>query len=298
MARCMSCILKLLQPRKSVVLMMDGPAPRAKLLTQRARRADKAKRSKIEIDTALLSPGTPMMARVRNAVVYLICSRLQSQKYADVVFFFSGPGAHPPPQKNSHHAMTQTTHVQHNRTKRLSCVVATTEVAGEGETKVQERLLAHAAADATDTHCCFGSDADLILQSIAGTVRFFCRLLLVVQGIPAGHAMLGIVRQLRWLQVEKVSICLNFQKQDYLLDVNKLVQRVYGQRPGEEGPLSDVELSGARADFALLSLFMGNGAPSPFQPPPHDAACFSHCQPPPHDAACFLDPQLSRECFR
>ena len=30
-------ILKLLQPRKSVVLMMDGPAPRAKLLTQRAR---------------------------------------------------------------------------------------------------------------------------------------------------------------------------------------------------------------------------------------------------------------------
>ena len=190
-------ILKLLQPRKSVVVMMDGPAPRAKLLTQRARRADRAaKPQKTSIDTTQLSPGTPMMARVRRAVLYLIYSRLQSKTYADVAFFFSGP-----------------------------------EVAGEGETKVQERLLAHAAAEPADTHVCFGSDADLILQCVCATAH-------------------------------KVSVCLNLNKGDHLLDIGKLVQKVFNQRPGDNvkrpGALSDSELGGARSDFTLLSLFMGN----------------------------------------
>lgn len=190
-------ILKLLQPRKSVVMMMDGPAPRAKLITQRTRRADRAsKKQKTDIDTTLLSPGTPMMARVRRAVLYLIYSRLQSKQWCDVTFFFSGP-----------------------------------EVPGEGETKVQERLLGHATAEPSDTHCCFGSDADLIVQCMAATAR-------------------------------KVSVCLNFQNTDHLLDIGKLVQKVFGQRPGDNvkqpGALSDVELCHARGDFALLSLFMGN----------------------------------------
>lgn len=57
-----------------------------------------------------------MMARVRDSVLYLICARLQKERYAGVMFFWSGP-----------------------------------EVAGEGETKVQERLLAHALADPTDS---------------------------------------------------------------------------------------------------------------------------------------------------
>lgn len=33
------------------------------------------------------------MARVRNAVLYLIGSKLQSKTYGDLVFFFSGPGS-------------------------------------------------------------------------------------------------------------------------------------------------------------------------------------------------------------
>ncbi len=178
-------------------MMMDGPAPRAKLITQRIRRADRAaKKQKTEIDTTQLSPGTPMMARVRRAVLYLIYARLQSKQWSDVAFFFSGP-----------------------------------EVPGEGETKVQERLLAHAAAEPSDTHCCFGSDADLIVQCMAATAH-------------------------------KVSVCLNFQHADQLLDIGKLVQKIFGQRPGDNvkqpASLTDVELSSARGDFALLSLFMGN----------------------------------------
>ena len=151
-------ILKLLQPKKSVVVAMDGPAPRAKLLTQRARRARKdAAKEGPAVDTSMLTPGTPMMARVRHSVVYLICSRLQSQKYANITFFWTGP-----------------------------------EVAGEGETKVQERLLANTTANPNDSHCCFGSDADLIVQCIASASS-------------------------------NVSVCMNFQKQDHLLDIKQLV---------------------------------------------------------------------------
>ena len=51
------------------------------------------------MDTSLLTPGTPMMARVINAVIYLICARLQqAQKYANVAFFWTGPEVIGPPR--------------------------------------------------------------------------------------------------------------------------------------------------------------------------------------------------------
>ena len=59
----------------------------------------------------------------------------------------------------------------------------------------------------------------------------------------------------------KVFVCLNIQKQDHLLDVRQLVAAAYSQPPEKakgRGGMPEAELRGARRDFALLSLLMGN----------------------------------------
>lgn len=65
-------ILKLLGPRKSVVVAMDGPAPRAKLLTQRARRLRNEAKGKDgpAVDTALLSPGEARLPHYTSVLCY------------------------------------------------------------------------------------------------------------------------------------------------------------------------------------------------------------------------------------
>eukprot|EP00878_Enallax_costatus_P009861 GHUV01010298.1.p1 GENE.GHUV01010298.1~~GHUV01010298.1.p1 ORF type:complete len:210 (+),score=59.01 GHUV01010298.1:183-812(+) len=134
-------ILRLTNPRKSVMLAIDGPAPLAKLITQRERRKKsftseerkkerqhnssssnnkKQKRSTVVSSTAL-TPGTPFMHDVAVSCSYFICSRLATAKWRQVEFELSGP-----------------------------------TVAGEGEVKILGRLARprHPAAVApTDTHC-------------------------------------------------------------------------------------------------------------------------------------------------
>jgi hypothetical protein len=73
-------------------------------------------------------------------------------------------------------------------------------------------------------HCCFGSDADLIVQCVASTGQ-------------------------------DVSVCLNLNKKDYLLSIPKLVASVLSKPLPSMGAPA---LAAARYDFALLSLFMGN----------------------------------------
>ena len=51
-----------------------------------------------------------------------------------------------------------------------------------------------------------------------------------------------------------VSVCLNINKKDHLLDIKALVAELYKPLPR----LSVPSLAAARYDFALMSLFMGN----------------------------------------
>ena len=89
--RELDATLRVLQPRKSVVLAFDGPGPLAKLLTQRKRRLKASRQSKYKMSGLNITPGTPFMLAVRRACEYFAASRVAtSYRFKDVAFYLSG----------------------------------------------------------------------------------------------------------------------------------------------------------------------------------------------------------------
>jgi len=140
------------RPRAACVLALDGPAPLAKLLTQRRRRR-RAGRKEGEgrpdrkgaraapppgeppLSSLALTPGSPFMAFVEAALEYYVCARLGAGRWPGLQLELSGAG-----------------------------------VPGEGEVKLLARLAAgHWAGPAASagTHCLVGGDSDLLLMAAA-----------------------------------------------------------------------------------------------------------------------------------
>jgi len=132
--RELDATLKVLIPRKSVVLAFDGPGPYAKLLTQRKRRGKASKVSKYALSSLNITPGTTFMHEVKQACMYYVCVRLaMSYKFRNVAFYLSGA-----------------------------------DVPGEGEVKILE-WIHNLMGDSTkhsweDSIMIVGGDADLVLQ--------------------------------------------------------------------------------------------------------------------------------------
>ncbi|KAK9807716.1 hypothetical protein WJX72_007062 [[Myrmecia] bisecta] len=153
-------ILDRTSPLKSVVFALDGPAPLAKLVTQRRRR-QRDDRKEVrdggqpsQISSLGLTPGTPLMLTIQKSLEVYICSQLQCHRWRNVQFELSGA-----------------------------------TVVGEGELKIMSRLLCPwAEVEEGDKHLIVGSDSDLILMSLIspadniyllmerpdGTNRFMC----------------------------------------------------------------------------------------------------------------------------
>ncbi|KXZ51587.1 hypothetical protein GPECTOR_12g550 [Gonium pectorale] len=127
-------ILDVTGPTKSVMIAVDGPAPLAKLLTQRDRRK-KTGRSVDEGETltgVAITPGTTFMLDLTHSLTYYCCTKMASKRFRDVVFELSDG-----------------------------------TVKGEGEVKVLGRLARHwYPEDPNDTHVILGDDADLILMAL------------------------------------------------------------------------------------------------------------------------------------
>ncbi|KAG1676125.1 hypothetical protein FOA52_004965 [Chlamydomonas sp. UWO 241] len=156
-------VLESINPRKSVMIAVDGPAPLAKLLTQRERRKKGARdsaglkakkggdkkgrggRGHADADDAAslsvltgnaLTPGTRFMLDVSTSLVSWACSRVASQRY-------------------SH----------------LAIEVSDGTVKGEGEVKILGRMARPwCALSDDDTHAILGDDADLVLMAMVCTV--------------------------------------------------------------------------------------------------------------------------------
>eukprot|EP01041_Mallomonas_annulata_P010449 gene10449-21802_t len=75
-------LLKIVRPLKSVVLSFDGPAPFAKLLTQRKRRIAKPENSQI-------TPGTLFMDRTESLMLCYAFQRAQRSDFRNVSFYIS-----------------------------------------------------------------------------------------------------------------------------------------------------------------------------------------------------------------
>ncbi|KAG2491419.1 hypothetical protein HYH03_010208 [Edaphochlamys debaryana] len=127
-------ILDATNPTKSVMLAVDGPAPLAKLLTQRERRK-KTGRTVDEGETltgVAITPGTTFMLDLSHSLAYYCCTKMAGRRFRHLLFELSDG-----------------------------------TVMGEGEVKVLGRLARPWFQDEPgDTHVILGDDADLILMAL------------------------------------------------------------------------------------------------------------------------------------
>lgn len=153
-------VMAVASPKKSVMFALDGPAPLAKLLTQRNRRTKEISKSfdsltaftdslttkeqgksakssagqakKAGLSTVGLTPGTTVMAEIERDLEFYICQRLR--KWQHLEFELSGA-----------------------------------RVQGEGEHKIMKRI--NEAAGGKGSHVIVGNDADIILMSLMSPVK-------------------------------------------------------------------------------------------------------------------------------
>uniref|UniRef100_A0A061RAX5 5'-3' exoribonuclease 1 n=1 Tax=Tetraselmis sp. GSL018 TaxID=582737 RepID=A0A061RAX5_9CHLO len=135
-------ILGFCRPKRSVVFGMDGPAPLAKLVTQRRRRLKEAQRtgrssrSSSGLSKQALTAGTPFMLELERALEFFVCQRLSSSRWRSLEFEILG-----------------------------------STVEGEGELKIMDRIMARRDCVApTDSHVIVGGDSDLMLMALLSEI--------------------------------------------------------------------------------------------------------------------------------
>ena len=77
-------LLKIVKPTKALVLAFDGPAPFAKMQTQRNRR-------NASPENSIITPGTEFMNNIDNIMVCYVVQRLRRDTFQNLTVFISGP---------------------------------------------------------------------------------------------------------------------------------------------------------------------------------------------------------------
>ena len=77
-------LLKIVEPTKALVLAFDGPAPFAKMQTQRNRRNSSPENS-------IITPGTDFMNGIDDIMVCYVVQRLRRDVFRNLTVFISGP---------------------------------------------------------------------------------------------------------------------------------------------------------------------------------------------------------------
>lgn len=229
-------LLRTLVPRKSVYFAFDGPAPLAKLMTQRARRAKQRARDGGADDApaagapadapAPVEEGPPPTAEELAAAARAAARQRRKARYRVA----RGDGVDPLAMAPGTELMAYlassieywcVSRLQSDRRyEHVTAIVSGPHVAGEGELKIIDYL--HTSVAPSDSVVIVGSDADIILQGVLTTcVRDF---FVYVGGAPRQPAM--------------------------LLSVWVLVRLLDDLFPGESAAV--------RADFVVLCLLNGN----------------------------------------
>uniref|UniRef100_UPI00398EEF20 5'-3' exoribonuclease 1 isoform X2 n=1 Tax=Pristiophorus japonicus TaxID=55135 RepID=UPI00398EEF20 len=144
-------LFRIIKPKKTFFMAVDGVAPRAKMNQQRGRRFRSAKEAEDKIKKALekgenlptearfdsncITPGTAFMARLHEQLKYFVNVKISTDKsWEDVTVYLSGH-----------------------------------ETPGEGEHKIMEFIRAETRKpdhDPNTRHCLYGLDADLIMLGL------------------------------------------------------------------------------------------------------------------------------------
>jgi len=136
-------LVRIVKPHNLVYMAIDGVAPRAKMNQQRARRYRKVQeerekpvqetKSSYKFDSNVITPGTPFMHRLAEALHEWIVQKLE------------------------------------NEWKNLTVVFSDSNVPGEGEHKLLEFVRVQRTQpgyNPNTKHCIYGADADLIMLSL------------------------------------------------------------------------------------------------------------------------------------
>lgn len=127
-------IIAVVVPRKSIVISVDGVAPKAKMNQQRERRFRSKFTEPNKIwDTNVITPGTKFMDKLQNVLV-----KFQSE------FQLEYTKLHP--------------------NLNIEIIISGATISGEGEHKLIKMI--SDSPNNQDTHCIYGLDADLIMLSI------------------------------------------------------------------------------------------------------------------------------------
>ena len=133
--RQLHATMRVVRPRQHVLLALDGPAPLAKMATQRERRRKSADKSTEKgLSPLYATPGTIFMQRLEEALVYFCCEQLCTQRGSGLTFHVSGA-----------------------------------ETPGEGEFKLLEWLVAQdppRGGKRPPSAVIVGGDGDLVLQAL------------------------------------------------------------------------------------------------------------------------------------
>uniref|UniRef100_A0A4W3HZI6 5'-3' exoribonuclease 1 n=1 Tax=Callorhinchus milii TaxID=7868 RepID=A0A4W3HZI6_CALMI len=144
-------LFRIIKPKKTFFMAVDGVAPRAKMNQQRGRRFRSAKEAEEKIKKALekgeklptearfdsncITPGTAFMARLQEQLKYFVNTKISTDRsWQGVVVYLSGH-----------------------------------ETPGEGEHKIMEFIRAEKLKpdhDPNTRHCLYGLDADLIILGL------------------------------------------------------------------------------------------------------------------------------------
>lgn len=144
-------LFRLIQPQKMFFMAIDGVAPRAKMNQQRGRRFRSAKEAEVlearaksegqvlpqgeRFDSNCITPGTPFMARLQEALKYFVKSKISSNPIW----------------------------------QKCRVILSGHETPGEGEHKIMDYiryLKASTDYDPNTRHCLYGLDADLIMLGL------------------------------------------------------------------------------------------------------------------------------------
>ena len=79
-------LMQIMKPKKSLVLAFDGPAPFAKMQTQRSRRESSPLNS-------MITPGTDFMSNMENIMLCYVLQRLRRPMLSNITVYISGSNA-------------------------------------------------------------------------------------------------------------------------------------------------------------------------------------------------------------
>ena len=183
-------ILKLVKPRKRLILCSDGVAPTTKLIQQRSRRFKSAQDNTSSFDSCCISPGTIFLDHLTKYIDFYIRKKI----------------------------------TEDSQWSKLHVIFSNEKVPSEGEQKIMKFVRFNKIVNPSESYCLHGMDADLIMLALAANTSSFYILredlytpgnkfnLIDIVGVYD-----NLLKLMKWENEDKVKFHPNYAINDFVL---------------------------------------------------------------------------------